>query len=247
MNMENELPAVQGNNSFLQMVERLSINPDVDVEKIRQIMEMQEHILDRNAKQAFNAAMVRAQSKMPIVPRDKLNSQTQSKYSKYETILKLCKPIYTEEGFSVMFHEGDAKKEDEIRIIAEVMHEEGHTKTVWTDVPLDISGIKGQVNKTKTHAKGSSIQYGRSYLMKQIFNIPSGDDDDGNLAGTDIITEEQSNELYALIDEHNLNHDGQYLKRFLEYMKVDCIEEIPVKLYPKAKAAIMSAIKKVSK
>lgn len=239
--MEGKELAVQ--DPFMRTIETLAANKDVDVDKLRQIMEMQEHILDRNAEQAFNAAMVRAQAEMPVVPRDKKNEQTNSMYSKYETILIHCKPIYTKHGFSVLFHEGDAKRENEIRIIAEVMHEQGHTKTVWTDIPLDDTGIKGSVNKTKTHAKGSSIQYGRGYLMRQIFNIPSGDDDDGNTAGGQHITEEQVNVLHALI--HDNIHDESYEPKFLKFMKAESIETIKAKDFQKARAAIQAAISRL--
>lgn len=174
--------------SFFSAIERLAANPAVDVEKIKQMMEMQEHILDRNAKQAFNAAMVRAQAKMPIVPKDNENTQTGSMYSGYETLIKYCKPVYTNEGFSVTFSQGFGTPENPLaeghnRIVADVMHEEGHTKIVFADIPIETTGPKGGVLMTKTHATGSGFSYGRSYLIRLIFNIPTGNDDDGNAAG----------------------------------------------------------------
>lgn len=234
--------AVQEQNQFHSLIEKLAQNPDVDVDKMRQIMDMQEHILDRNAEQAFNAAMVRAQSEMPIVPKDKKNVQTNSNYSAYETILKVCKPIYTKYGFSVLFYEGDAKRETEIRIMADVMHEQGHTKTLYVDVPLDNVGIKGTVNKTGTHAKGSSVSYGRSYLMKMIFNIPTGNDDDGNAAGAKTITEAQVNILSAMITDNNLGET--YKTNLLKWLKVETFDDLPATDFPKAKRAIEDVLRK---
>jgi len=174
--------------SFFSVIERLASNPDVDVEKIQRIMNMQEQLLNRTAKQAFNAAMVRAQQKMPVVGKDKKNEQTHSMYAGYETIIKACQPVYTKEGFSVTFYQGHGTEEvpigkDEIRVMADIMHEDGHTKTVHVDIPVETTGPKGGVLMTKTHATGSGFAYGKSYLLRMIFNIPTGGDDDGNAAG----------------------------------------------------------------
>lgn len=247
--MSSDLPAErEPENGMSSVIRSLAENPNVDVDKLRQIMEMQEHILDRNAEQAFNASMVLAQRSMPIVPKDKKNTQTDSFYSKYETVLKHCKPIYTEHGFSVMFYEGDAKRENEIRVMADVMHREGHKKTVWVDVPLDMTGIKGSVNKTATHGKGSSVSYGRGYLIRMIFNIPTGDDDDGNGAGgARFITDEQCLELDAIVTDNNLNANGKWLGEFLAYLKVDSFDQLPAKDFGKAKAALQGIVAKRAK
>ena len=232
-------------NSFLSMVAALAANPEVDVAKIQQIVDIQEHILDRNAEQSFNAAMVKAQHAMPVVMKDKLNTQTQSKYSSYEAILKAAKPAYTAHGLSVMFYEGDTTKEGEIRIMADIMHEDGCVKTRFIDVPLDATGIAGKVNKTGTHAKGSSVSYGRSYLIRMIFNISTGEDDDGNGAGSQYITEEQAMDLAALIDE-NIK-DKKYKGQLLAYMKVESFDLIPIKQFKKAETAINTYIKAAQK
>lgn len=231
---EGNLPATSEETQFFSLVERLATNPDVDVNKLKQILEMQEHILDKNAEQAFNAAMVQAQRQMPLVPRDKKNQQTNSKYSAYETILKHCKPVYTKNGFSILFYEGDARRENEIRIMADIMHEQGHTKTRYVDVPIDSTGIQGKVNKTATHAKGSSVSYGRSYLLRMIFNVPTGDDDDGNAAsGLQRISDEQFATINNMVKQHNVD-----LKLFLDFMGVESLEEIPKSQFQKAVAAL---------
>ena len=233
-------PSQQDN--FLSAIERLSANPNVDVAKIKQILDMQEHILDRNAKQAFNAAMVRAQRNMPVVRKNLKNTQTGSKYAGYDSIVKMCQPIYTKEGFSVTFYQGSGSAEHPLsegsnRIFADVMHEEGHTKTVYVDIPIETTGAKGGVLMTKTHATGSGFSYGRSYLMRLIFNIPTGDDDDGNAAGgKQFITEKQ---LSIILDF--INSKGIDTGKFLKYMEVDELEMIPAADFGKAVASLKAA------
>ena len=231
----NNPPSVSRNGDpILDLIERLATNPDADVEKIQRIMDMQEHAFDRDAKQAFNAAMVRAQRDMPIVPKDKDNQQTHSKYSAYETILEYTKPIYTREGFSILYHEGHGTpdhplKDHHIRMIAEVMHERGHTKTVTADIPLDDAGMQGTKNKTLVHATGSSIMYGRNYMLRMIFNIPTGDENDGNGAGTQFIDDKQLSAITDYIDNLHINEPA-----FCKFMKVKEVKDIKATDYNKA-------------
>ncbi len=168
---------------MMDMFERLMTNPEVDPVKIKAFVDMREHEQDRTAEQAFNVAMCQAQKAMPIVPKDAHNGQTNSDYTRFETLLKWTKPVYTQQGFSMMFYEGDTDKKDNIRLMVDVMHDAGHCKIRFLDVPMDTTGMKGTVNKTNTHGKVSSVSYGKSTLMRMIFNIPTGQDDDGNAAG----------------------------------------------------------------
>ena len=62
-------------------------------------------------------------------------------------------------------------------------HSAGHTRKYSTEMPADGKGAKGNDVMTKTHAFGSATQYGMRYLIKMIFNIAIGEDDDGNAAG----------------------------------------------------------------
>ena len=231
--MENLPQKTNERSDFLAIIERLSADQDVDVDKIQRIIEMQERVLDRNAKQSFNTAMVRAQAKMPIVPRDRDNTQTKSKYSAYETLLKFTKPIYTEEGFAISMYEGETAVENNIRVCGDVMHQDGWTKTYWTDIPLDDKGFKGTPNKTQTHAKGSSLSYGKSYLLRLIFNIPTGDDDDGNSAGIEFITEDQVSQLEEMLKSTKANKE-----KFLAFMQVEELRSIPAKNFEKGKTAL---------
>ena len=249
--MKEEMAVEPAGDNFLAIVERLSMRPDIPVEKIKQLMEMQEHVLDRNAKQAFNAAMVRAQSKIKVIPTTSKNTQTNSMYAKHEDIVRLAAPIYTDEGFSLSFYEEDSPKEGHLRVMCDVMHDQGHTKTYHLDTALDMTGIKGTTNKTLIHAEGSSFTYGKRRLTCLIFNIPTGDDDDGNLGGGSIveyITEKQVSELTDMINDTKtdetkfLAYIGTSLKR-----EVDSIQNIPVKGYQIALAALKAKAKKKSR
>ncbi len=234
--IKSDLPAQNkpnqehSNQSHPDKLIELAINQNLDIDKLDRLMQMKTDHEDREAKKAYNIAMVKAQSNMPIVEKDKDNKQTNSKYSSYEAILKATQPIYTKQGFSLSFYEGETPNEDEIRVCVDIMHNAGHTETKWTDIPLDKIGIKGSRNKTNTHAKGSSISYGRSYLIKMVFNIPTGEDD-GNAAGKKCITDEQATTIIAIMEEIGNSMDT---KRFLRLFETDDVYGIPANRYKEA-------------
>jgi len=90
---------------------------------------------------------------------------------------------------------------------------------------------------TKTHATGSGFAYGKSYLLRMIFNIPTGGDDDGNAAGgIQFITEEQISTILDFINAKNVDQ-----AKFLKYMNAKTIELIPAADFKKAVASLRMA------
>jgi len=220
---------------FFAAIERLAADPNVGVEKIKQIVEVQEHILDRDAKQAFNAAMTQAQSKIELVVATSDNAQTKSKYANLKEILIKTKPVYTEAGFSLMFYELDTPKEGHIRVGVDIMHAQGHTKKRHADIAVQTTGIGGKNMMTLVHGEGSAFQYGRRYLTCMIFNIPTGDDDDGNGAGVraEYITLDMQTEINDLLKATKSNE-----AKFLEYLAAESVETILLSEYGNALRAL---------
>lgn len=229
---EDTLPAVNQPNNFIQVIERLASRPEVDVEKLERIMQMQEHILDRDAEKAFNAAMTKAQNRIELVVADAENKQTNSKYAMLKTVLLKAKPVYTEEGFSLMFYEGECPKENHKRVCVDVMHNMGHTmKGKYVDVAIQTTGIAGKSMMTQIHGEGSAFSYGRRYLTCMIFNIPTGDDD-GNMAGSEpveYINDQNFADITTLIQEVGANE-----KAFCKYLKIESLDKMPASMYERA-------------
>lgn len=170
--------------SLIQVIERVASNPNINLEIMDRLFAHHKEMVARDAEVAFNDSMSACQSEMPQVERDAENEQTHSWYTRLETLSDAAVPVYTKHGFSLSFDEEDSPKEGHIRVVCYCSHKAGHTRKYRGDVPLDIAGIKGNVNKTPTHAFGSTKSYGRRYLTLDIFNIVmKGEDDDGNAGG----------------------------------------------------------------
>jgi len=240
----NELKTVQADNGMVSMIERMASNPDVDVDKLERIMAMQEKMLDREAEQEYTRAMVRVQSGLSGITRDKHNPQTHSMFVSLEAMKKAVVPAYTKEGFALSYGEGDSGKNDVIRITCKVMHSSGHSETFFYDNPVDDKGIQGKVNKTPTHGKSSAVTYAERYILKLIFNLTIQDeDDDGNAAGHIIepITNDQCNTIHALVTDNGLKTDR--LNNLLKSCyQVDDLADLPAAHYKSIIAKINDAI-----
>lgn len=178
-NREEKAIVVSPGNTPADMI-RMAISGKADLQKLEKLLELQKNYEANEARKVFASSFAIVQANIASVAKTKDNPQTHSKYAGLDDIIESAKPIYTNEGFSIIFYEGQSDKQEHIRICADVLHTAGHKETYYYDVPLDGVGIKGNANMTKIHAKASSTSYGRRYLMCMIWNIPTGDDDDGN-------------------------------------------------------------------
>lgn len=158
--------------------------PEQGVERLERMWEMHKEMQDRDAAREYAAAMQRTQAAMPNIRKRGKNKQTNSQYALLEDINQQVTPIYTREGFSLSFGTVRSELEGHVGIVCDVLHSAGHSRTYTYDAPIDDVGIKGEKNKTQTHGRGSAISYGQRYLVKMIFNLTiGGEDDDGNAAG----------------------------------------------------------------
>jgi hypothetical protein len=236
--VDNKPTAGGTQTNFLTMIEKLAANPDVDVSKIEKIMDLQERVLNRNAEQAFNADMVECQSEIRKVVARSKNEQTRSMYAKLDAIDAQTKPIYTKHGFALTFYEGETKKENHVRVMVDVLHRDGHSKTRYKDFPVDDTGIKGTVNKTAIHADSSSFTYGARKLTCLVFNIPTGDDDDGNAAGGAKFIDEQQQKTIKDLFQKAYNNDDKLIAAFFEHIGCTGIDDIPCRDFQKHKSAL---------
>jgi hypothetical protein len=142
---------------------------------------MHERLKNRAGEEAFNTAMNKALSEMGRVSADAANAQTKSLYATYGKLDGAVRPVYTRNGFALSFDTGEGAPEGYTRVLAYVSHSAGHTRQYKADMPNDGKGAKGGDVMTKTHASGAAMSYGMRYLLKLIFNIAIGEEDnDGN-------------------------------------------------------------------
>lgn len=229
-------------SSLVNVIARAATDPSFDVEKLEKLLGLQERVVARNAEMAFNAAMRAAQAAMPQVTRDAKNDHTRSRYARLETISAAIKPVITENGFSLSYGTDRSPLDNHYGVTCLVAHSAGFSRLYRADIPIDANGAKGIANKTATHAFGSTMSYGRRYLLLMVFDIAlTNEDDDGQAAGRrqppqqqiatggDVITDAQAEQLRSA-----LTGAGGDIDRFLRFFRIECLPDLPAARFGEA-------------
>ena len=173
MNAQNAVMITPASESvaMMKVIERVAMSPDVDIAKLEKMLDMQERILDRNAKQAFTADLAEMQIQLPRVV-EYGEGHNKAKFAKLEDINDSIRPTLHKYGFAITFR---VKHEGAMILITTVLsHRQGHSEETTMQLPADTSGAKNAVQ-----AVGSTISYGKRYGICALLNISTGDDNDG--------------------------------------------------------------------
>ena len=163
---------------------QLALQNNAAIDVIERIAALQEKAMLREAEIRFGDALARIQAEIKRVAPDLVNPQTSSRYSSYAAIDRVVRPIYTREGMSLSFSDGESDKPDHVRVIC-FARIGAHVHSIFKDMPTDGKGAKGGDVMTKTHATAAADSYAKRYLVKNLFNIAIGEDDnDGNYGGS---------------------------------------------------------------
>lgn len=228
--LETNVVPVSDSGALMEIISRAASDPGTDVGKLEKLMDLYERVKGNQAKQEFDQAMALAQEEMGPVRTDASNPQTKSKYATYAALDRALRPIYSKHGFALSYGTGEGAESGYVRVVADVMHRGGHSKTFHIDMPADGKGARGNDVMTKTHATGSAFSYGQRYLVKGIFNIVVSDDDDGNSAGgSGPITQEQLVNVRGLIERFRVN-----IESFCKTYNIEALPDLPASKYREA-------------
>lgn len=221
-------------NNMLAVIERASANPAVDTGKMRELLEMQKEIVRYKAEMAFNSDFAAMQSDLPVIAKNgeiKVNGVVRSKYTLFEEMNEIVKPILKQHGFAILFKTNS--KKGEVTVSGTLMHREGHREMTELTLEADTSGSKNSVQSI-----GSSLQYAKRYIEASLLNLTTGgEDDDGARAATQFISEDQTATLTALIEEvgKDKKHDTEV---FCKYFKIEKVSSLPAAKYADAVKAL---------
>jgi hypothetical protein len=166
---------------ILSVIARAAADPNVDIDKLERLLELQERVIARNARAAYYEALAEMQPNLPVITesggiKDR-NGNIQSTYALWEDVNEAIRPILAEHGFSLSFKV--RRTENEITTTGILAHRDGHSEESELSLPSDTSGSKNAVQ-----AVGSSGSYGKRYTAYALLNITTrGEDDDGRKGG----------------------------------------------------------------
>lgn len=236
----NELQKTENNQqTFLTLIEKVVLDPNVDVEKMGKILDMQERILNKQAELEFNQAMAKAMAEIPSFEKSKKvksfkkgETGNQFTYASFESINKLVKPIIAKHKLFMTFMT-DFQSDNHVMITAKITHESGYSQETSMRFPFDPSGSKNQIQAT-----GSAISYGKRYTMNALLNITTHDEDDDGFSTSKTIGEK---EIIRLND--GLDKSGVKLPIICKYMDVERLSDIKVDKFNNAIVYLTEIIK----
>jgi len=165
-------------NSIMQAVR----DPSLSVEKAAALLDLQERMIDRQAKAEFFAAKSKVMLEMPRITKDgaikNKEGKVQSRFATFEAIDKIVRPICNAAGLVYSFSPGQSG--NLITVTCELAHTSGHVEKYGPlPLQLDTSG-----SKNATQGAGSAMSYGKRYTLCGALNIVTeGADDDGRSTG----------------------------------------------------------------
>lgn len=216
---------------FMSIIEKVVMNPDVDVHKMNAILDLQQKVMARQAELDFHNDMASLKAELnnnPII-KSRKNGQTKSTYADLDDVKSVIDPLLSKYGFYDKY-EDDFPADGIVGTTCVIVHRNGHKEKNRVQFTLDNKGIAGSVNKTTVHATASSLTYGQRISLCRALGVRISDDDDGNLAGAQTITQEQEMWINEILHETNAD-----VQRFLQYMGVQKVGNIPAAQFEKAK------------
>ena len=234
--------AVSEVDALCALVERLSVDPTVDVAKFREMMDLRKELRAEGARWAFEDAYIDMQPMLPsidksgrIVIDEKIDGKKTgqqivvSQYAKWDNINDIITPILHKNDFSLRF---DFERDQTLlTTLAILTHRSGHfTVTRSPPLPIDATG-----SKNITQGWGSTSSYGKRYAATAALNIRTHDMPDTNGAGPDAdglpktISADHASDL-----SKRLEAVGANIPKFCQYFKIARISDLSPKDYQKA-------------
>jgi len=226
-------------NEVLAIIERAVLSPDIDVGKMKALLDMQLAVMDKQAEMDFNIAMSALRTELPPVFRNKKNTQTDSSYADLDAIKKIVDPLLVKHGFFDRYEE-DYPAPDIIGTTCIIVHKNGHSKINRDQFNLDDKGIKGSVNKTSLHAAASSMTYGQRLSLCRALGVRISEDDDGN-SGVRVIDDERIDVLKKLLEETSSDE-----LQFLKHLNIENLKLLPMSRYVEAKTLLTAKKKRAN-
>lgn len=222
--------------SILGAIMQAAANPEIDAEKVERLMGMYQKIRADEARRAYMLAFPAMQAELPTIDQNgriviEKNGQTiqSTPYAKWEDINEAIQPVLYRHGFGLFFRPGVAT-DGKITVTAVVSHQDGHQEEATITLTHDATGSKNSVQ-----AVGSTLSYGQRYSARCLLNFQSrakvDRDDDGEASdgAPNTITEHQAMQIREMAESVGAN-----LPRFLTYMKITRLTDLPADRFGQA-------------
>lgn len=220
----------------------IAVNNNVDLDKMTKLMDLKKEWEQDEARKAYHVAMTAFKANPPVIIKDMVNTQYNSRYASLPNIVNNTNIVLSKHDLSANW---SVSQGDLVAVTCTITHVLGHSESTTIHGPLDESGKKNDLQKIK-----STVTYLKLSTFECITGIATSDgnlDDDGAASGdtpsqpNNVITTPQAKTINTKLNALEKKDEGA-TARFLKYMGVEDAATIP-----KSKLqAAMTALKGVS-
>lgn len=205
----------------------LAVDKDLDIDKLRQLMELQKEWQADQARKVFFEAFTNFQSECPDIRKTKgvgFETKTGGKTDyKYAPLADITRQIgKTLKKFDLSYRWEISDEKEVIKVTCIVSHVSGHSERTTMTASPDTSGSKNSIQ-----ARGSAVEYLKRYTLIGALGISTADSDvDGQMPEIDIdILHKQYMTLYGQL----IQIDPTYSKWHPDQWKTDRTQKVYLK------------------
>lgn len=160
----------------LDLIQR-AVQSNAQVDVMEKLLGLQERWERNEARKAFDNAISKAKSEIPVIRKGNVVDFTSSRgrtsysYEDLATIAATIDPILSKYGLSYRFRTNSDSKS--VTITCVLSHSAGHCEENSLYAPHDASG-----NKNAIQAVGSAVTYLQRYTLKAALGLAAAADDD---------------------------------------------------------------------
>ena len=175
---------------------------EISLDQIEKLYELQERHEKNEARKAFNKAMADFKADPPdLVKACKVDfttnkGRTNYNYANIGDIAPIINKALSNHGLIATW---ETTQENGISVTCIIKHNAGHSEKTTLTAPSDQTG-----NKNAIQAIGSTVSYLQRYTLLSITGLAVREDDDGQAACENTITEKQHSEIVDMMNAKNI-------------------------------------------
>lgn len=228
-------PVAQDNgpNAVVMMAMQKGYDPAL----IEKMMDLADRNEKNEARKAYHEAMAAFKADPPEIIKDKsVGYKPKDKpfvgytHASLANVTSKINRALSQHGLSAGWKTDQS--ESGIQVTCTITHRFGHSESTSLTAMPDATGSKNSIQ-----AVGSTISYLERYTILALTGLATHDqDDDGNAAGSEFITEDQRIQIEKVIVEKGVD-----VEKFLAYMGVEDTETILAPDFNRAMMALKKA------
>jgi len=155
------------------------VSGELPIEKMQQMMDLNERWEANEAKKKYNIAMADFRLRCPSITKDSTvdfstpKGRTNYKHASLHGTMNVIKDLLGDLGLNPSWKIDDTEPAM-IRVTCHITHRDGHTEQTSMAGPPDSSG-----NKNVLQARASTVSYLERYTLFAILGLAAGEDNDG--------------------------------------------------------------------